>query len=161
MADADAPARSGRSWTRGERIIAVAGLLLIADLFLLPWHHFAVGVPKGLGLTAPGFTYNRNGVQNPHPNLGIAAVVLAGAMVLQVLAARTGRAAAAMPDVSQLHLVAGAAALGALVAKLLSFDQFLGTGAYLGILLAGGLAFGGYLRSQEAATGSERPISHP
>ena len=125
----------------------VAGSLLIVDLLLLPWHHYFVDVPTGdLGIELPTFSLDRTGVQTPDSNLGIAALVLAAAMVLQVLVAKLSPAVSSWPT---FHLVAGPAALGLLVAKLLVDNHFLGPGAWLGIALGVGVAVGGYVVSQE------------
>ncbi len=51
---------------------------------------------------------------------------------------------------AQVHLIAGAATLALLVLKLLGETHYLGFGCFLGLLLAAGLAFGGYTVSQEA-----------
>lgn len=158
MADADAPARGGRRWTQGERITIVMGLLLVGDLLLLPWHHFAIDVSaaKSLGVTLPSFSYDRNGAQAPHAYFGIAALILAAGMVIQIVATKVS---AAVPRLSQIHLIAGSAILGLLLAKLLSNDQFLGAGAYVGVLLGAGLAFGGFLLSQEADAAAGPAVS--
>ena len=153
------PRRSWRGWTRGEGLIVVAGVLLIADLVTLPWHHFAtnynfpdIGIDLGeLGVDLPRFALDRTGIQSPDGNLGIAALVLAGLMVVLVLAAKVNPG---LRRHSQIHLVAGPAALGLLTAKFLSNDHYLGSGAWGGMLLALGLAIGGYMLSQESSVGA-------
>lgn len=141
--------RSWRGWTRGEGLIVVAGTLLIADLVLLPWHHYALNLNTGdLPLELPTFALDRTGVQSPDSQLGIGALVLTGLMVVQLLAAK---ATSAVPKLAFLHLIVGPAAFGLLAAKLLSDDQFLGAGAWLGQLLGAAVALGGYFFSQEAA----------
>ena len=146
--EASAP-RSWRGWTRGEGIIVVAGILLVADLLLLPWHHYALNVDVGnLGIDLPTFSLDRNGVQSPNAGFGIAALLLTVLMVVLVLAAK---ARATPPTLGQLHLIAGPGVLGLLLAKLFSNDEFLGSGAWLGVLLAMGLAVGGYLASQDTS----------
>lgn len=141
--------RSWRGWTRGEGLVVVAGILLIADLVLLPWHHYALNVNTGdLPIELPTFALDRTGVESPDAQLGIGALVLAGVMVVQLLAAK---ATSAVPKWAFLHLIVGPAAFGLLAAKLLSDDQFLGAGAWLGQLLGAALALGGYFFSQEAA----------
>lgn len=157
MAQPEAVARrSWRGWTRGEGVVVVAGILLVADLLLLPWHHYALNVDVGnLGIELPRFSFDRNGVQSPNAILGIAALVLAALMVVQVLAAK---ASPAMPKLGQLHLIAGPAVLGLLLAKLFSNDDFLGSGAWLGVLLGIALAVGGYLLSQEASGYAGRTV---
>lgn len=123
--------------------------MLIADLVLLPWHHYALNVDTGgLPITLPSFALDRTGVESPDAQLGIGALLLAGLMVMHVLAAK---ASSAVPRLAFLHLIVGPGALGLLVAKLLSDDEFLGPGAWLGVLFGAALALGGYLVSQEAA----------
>lgn len=137
----------------------VAGALLVADLLVLPWHHYFVdaNTPE-LGIELPTFSLDRTGVQTPNSGLGIAACVLAAAMVLQVLLAKARSTIATWPT---FHLVAGPAALGLLVAKLLVDDNFLGTGAWLGLLLGLGVAIGGYLLSQEVPAEQRGVASSP
>jgi len=146
-----------RGWTRGEGLIVVAGVLLAADLVLMPWHHYALHVDvSNLGVSLPQFAYDRSGVQNPGALLGVASMTIAVLMTLQVVAAK------ARPAVARLavaHLVAGPAALGLLIAKLLSDDTFLGTGAWLGLLLGAALGLGGYMRSQESSALPETTLS--
>ena len=140
--------RRWRGWSRGEALIVVAGAFLVADLLLLPWHHYFVDVDTaGIGIELPTFSLNRTGVQTPDSNLGIAALVLTTAMVFQVIVAKVHPRIRMWPT---FHLVIGPAALGLLVAKLLADDSFLGAGAGLGIALGVGVAVGGYVVSQEA-----------
>ena len=99
-----------------------------------------------IGIQLPTFSLNRTGVQTPDSNLGIGALVLTVAMVLQVLATKVNPTIATWPT---FHLVVGPAALGLLVAKLLVDDNFLGAGAWSGIAVGVGVAVGGYVVSQE------------
>src|SRR5215213_2572464 len=104
MAESTPPAaRSWRGWSRGEGLILVSGALLVADLLLLPWHHYFVDVPTGdLGIQLPTFSLNRTGVQTPDSNLGIGALVLTAAMILQVLVTKVRPTIAKWPT---FHLV--------------------------------------------------------
>jgi hypothetical protein len=156
MADTEDATRRGREWTRGEQVVVAAGVLLILDLLVLPWHHFSLNVDlERFGIDVPSFTFDRRGVQNPQAFFGIAAVVVAAAMVLHILARKVR---AGVPRYEQLHLIAGPVAFGLLVAKLLANDAFLGVGAWVGTGLAAVLAFGGFLISQEATTGPDRSV---
>lgn len=151
--------RSRTGWSRGEAVVVVAGALLVADLLVLPWHHYFVDVgTPDIGIELPTFTYDRTGVQTPNPGLGIAALVLTAAMVLQVLVTKVRPT---IPKWPSFHLVVGPAALGLLVAKVLVDDNFLGAGAWLGLLLGLGVAVGGYLLSQEVPAGSDGGPSSP
>lgn len=159
MAEPDIAARRvWNGWTRGEGIVIVAGTLLVVDLLVLPWHHYFVNVDTpNLGIELPTFSYDRTGVQTPNAGFGIAALVLALAMVGQVAAAKFRPA---VPRMGSVHLVLGPAVFGLLLAKMLTDDNFLGMGAWLGLLLGAAVAVGGYLLSQEAPVPS-KPVGSP
>jgi hypothetical protein len=134
--------------TKGDKIVLGAGLLLIIDLLFLPWHKISV---------AGIIDVSRTGVQSPNAIYGVLALLLALVMVVQVAVAKL--TTAKLPEIpvpwGQVHLIAGAATFLLLLLKLLVETSSLGFGAYLGIILSGALAFGGYTISQEAkhATG--------
>jgi hypothetical protein len=146
----DGPTARRRRWTRGEATVVAAGALLVLDLLVAPWHSFGIDVAnlEQFGIELPEFDLDLRGVQDPHGSLGIASTVIAAVMVLQVVATKLSTA---MPRVEHLHLVGGAVVLGLLVSKLVSNDDYLGIGAWLGVALAAALAYGGFLLSQEAA----------
>jgi hypothetical protein len=152
----DGPAPPGRSWTRGEVLIVAAGALLVLDLFLAPWHRFAIDVNlEQFGVDLPSFRLDRRGVQNPQAFFGIASVVVAGLMVMQIVATKV------VPSVrraEQAHLIGGAVVLGLICAKFVANNDFLGIGAWLGIALAAALAYGGFLLSQETGAGTGRAV---
>jgi hypothetical protein len=129
--------------TKGDKIVAGAGLLLIIDLLFLPWHKINV---------AGILSVSRTGVQSPNSFYGILALLLAIVMVAQVVLSRL--TSVKLPDIpipwGQVHLVAGIAVFALLVLKLLVETSYLAFGAFLGVLLAAALAFGGYTISQEA-----------
>jgi hypothetical protein len=159
VVDSERAGRERRQWTRGERIVVAAGVLLIADLVAMPWHHFSLDVElQQFGIEVPSFTFDRRGVQNPQAFFGIAALVVTAAMVLLVLGAKFS---AAVPRWEQVHLIAGPVVLGLLVAKLIANNAFLGIGAWIGTGLAAVLAFGGFLLSQEVTTGQGRAAPAP
>jgi hypothetical protein len=153
MAEPHLPARPGRSWTHGETMVLVAGALLVADLILLPWHHYHLDTSAldKLGVHVPGFTRNVNGLHNPQVFFGVAALIVSVAMIVQILAAKFS---AAVPRQEQIHLVAGPVVLGLVLAKIVANHDFLGFGAWVGVVLAAGVAYGGYLLSQETPAGS-------
>jgi hypothetical protein len=76
-------------------------------------------------------------------------------MVLHVVATKVSPA---VPRAEQVHLVAGAVVLGLIVAKLMANNDFLGTGAWIGIALAAALAYGGFLLSQETTASTGRRV---
>jgi hypothetical protein len=122
----------------------VAGVLLAADLLLLPWHSYRLDVGD-LGIALPAFEIERTGVQSPRGAFGVIAVVLALAMAAHTVATKL---MAAVPRLEQLHLIAGAVVLGLVLAKLLADRDFLGIGAWAGTALAAALAYGGFALSQ-------------
>ena len=136
-----------RAWSRGERFVVAAGVLLAADLAFLPWHRIRLDrTVERFGVQVPSFRLDRTGLQDPNALLGIAALVVALAMVAHVLATRLH---AALRPAAPAQLVGGAVVLGLVVAKLLAHNKFLGPGAWAGLVLAGGVAFGGYLLAPE------------
>lgn len=137
-------------------IVVAAGALLVLDLFLAPWHRFAIDVNlEQFGVQLPSFRMDRHGVQNPQAFFGIASAVVAILMVAHIVATKVSPS---VPRAEQLHLVAGAVVLGLIVAKLMADNDFLGTGAWIGLVLAAALAYGGFLLSQETAAGAGRKV---
>ncbi|HUR22767.1 MAG TPA: hypothetical protein VMZ73_02740 [Acidimicrobiales bacterium] len=128
--------------TLGNKIVLGAGVLLILDLLFFPWHNVSVG-----GIV----DVNRTGVQSPNSFYGVLALLLALVMVAQVVVSKL--TTAKLPDIplpwSRVHLIAGIAVLALLLLKLLVETSFLGFGAFLGLILAAALAYGGYTISQE------------
>ena len=130
--------------SRGERTIVIAGVLLVIDLLFLPWH--SITVPY-IG------SVDRNGISSPNAFLGFLAALGAAAMVAQVIVSRF--TSATVPELPvpwpRAHMIGGLAVAGLLLLKLLLQTSFLGFGAYVGILVAAGLAFGGYTVNQESS----------
>ncbi|MDQ3722347.1 MAG: hypothetical protein M3376_04620 [Actinomycetota bacterium] len=129
----------------GERIVLYAGLLLIVDLVFLPWHRVDIG---GLDID---FDLTRSGVQDPNGGYGVAAVVLMLLMIAQIALARL--LSVRLPSLpvpwSQVHLILGIFVAVLLVIKLIRETEFLGYGAYSGILAGILVAYGGYRIAQE------------
>jgi hypothetical protein len=149
-----APPGARRTWTRGERMVVVAGALLVLDLALAPWHHITLSADLAqFGIEVPSVAYDRKAIQDPQSFFGRAALVIAAAMVLQVVAAKL---VTAVPRWEQVHLLAGPAVLGLLIAKLIANHEFLGLGAWAGLVLAAILAYGGFILSQETPGGYGR-----
>ncbi|MDQ6727855.1 MAG: hypothetical protein M3066_17080 [Actinomycetota bacterium] len=123
------------SLTRGEKVVVRAGALLIIDLLFFPWHR----VPPGL---------TRTGVQTPNSLQGTIAFLLAVAMVAQILMARSS-SSPPNPTLVRLQPVAGMAVVAALAWKLTLAAIYLSVGAYLGVALALGVAYGGLLVGKE------------
>jgi len=128
--------------TLGEKIIGGAGVLLVLDLLLFPWHTIDLGI----------VSVSRSGIESPNGFWGILAMLAALAMVAVVVATRFS--SAKVPDLpiplGQAMFFAGIAVAALLLIKLISETSFLGFGAFLGILLGGAMAYGGFLYRGEA-----------
>lgn len=133
--------------SQGERIVLIAGVLLIIDLLFLPWHSIDIGgAAEALGVDT-----TQSGVQAPNGFYGVVALILTIVMVAQIVLDKLTGVALPNPPVpwAQVHLIAGVAVAVALVIKLIVETDFLGFGAYLGVLLGLTVAFGAYSISQE------------
>ena len=134
--------------TLGEKIVAGAGILLVVDLLFLPWHDIDLGF--GLG------SVSRSATESPNGFWGLLALLLTIAIVV-VLALRNFTDTK-LPDLPvpwpQAIFYACLAVLGLLVLKLVIEMDFLGFGAWLGLLLAAGMAYGGFLISKDAPAGT-------
>lgn len=133
--------------SQGERIVLVAGVLLIIDLLFLPWHSVDLpGAAEALGVDTT-FT----AVQAPNAFYGIVALILTLVMVVQIVLAKLTTVALPDPPVpwAQIHVSAGITVAIMLVIKLIVETDSLGFGAFLGVLLGLTVAFGGYSISQE------------
>lgn len=128
--------------TLGERIVLGAGFFLILDLLFFPWYD-----------VGPLFGGTRRAVDPPHSFYGVVALLVTIVMFGHVVVWRL--ASATLPELpvswGVVHLVAGVAVLGLLLMKLLTETDFLSYGAYLGLLLAAVLAYGGYVINRETS----------
>ncbi len=131
--------------SQGERIVLVAGVLLIVDLLLLPWHS-APDIPEGIG-----FDPTRTAVQEIYPAYGIAAVVLTALMIVQIVLARLLSVRLPAPALPwpQVHLILGIFVAVVLAIKLYRETELLGYGAYSGVLAGILVAYGGWSISRE------------
>lgn len=131
----------------GERIMALAGVLLLLDVLVLPWHRISVGI----GVF--GLTVSRTGVQSPNGFVGLLIALVALAVVARiVLSEFTSVELPALPvPWERADLIAGAAAAALVLLKLVLETSYLSIGAWLAVPLAGGLAYGGYVRGHEPA----------
>ena len=137
----------GGRLSQGERIVLVAGVLLIADLLFLPWHDIDLG-----GLDEVVDT-TVTAVQEPYAGYGIAAIVLTAIMVAQIALAKLLSVRMPQPPVpwSQIHLLLGIFVAVVLVIKLVRLTDSLGYGAYSAILAGILVAYGGYRIAAEPA----------
>lgn len=131
------------SLSRGEKVVMRAGGVLLVDLLFFPWHRFTG--PIGLfGISDP----TRTAVQTPNSLQGTIAFLVTVAMVAQILMARSS-STRPNPTLIRLQPVGGMAVLAVLAWKLAIDTSYLSVGAYLGIALAAGVAYGGVLRGKE------------
>lgn len=144
--------------TLGDKIIGGTGIVLLIDLLFLPWHSVDVGFTS----------FTRTAIQSPNGFWGILAMLLTVAVVLLALLPQL--TSVEIPEMPIPHADAvfygACAVLGLLLLKLLLETDSLGFGAFLGLLLAAGLAFGGFSNWQEhkktgGAGGSSQPGSTP
>jgi len=133
--------------SQGERIVLIGGVLLIADLLLLPWHAVELGADLE-GLVDTTLT----AVQDPYAAYGIAAVVLTAVMIAQIVLSRL--LSARLPELpvpwSQIHLTLGIFVAVVLVIKLVRLNDSLGYGAYSGVLAGILVAYGGWSIARQA-----------
>ena len=140
----------------GEKIIIVAGLVLLIDGFL-PWYSIDLGQFGN---------FTRNGWESPGALWSMLAVLIGLAMGAVVVL--KGLTEVEIPDnvggVSwpKILLGGGVAALVLVVIKFLNESSNLGFGFYLGIVAAAALAAGGFLMfREESAVGPSGPPPGP
>ncbi len=144
-------------------MIVLSGVPLVVVLWRVPWHRFGLSIAddfRRLGLEEIPFfrPIEATALENPNSFLGRGAIILTALMVVAVVAGKLAAARKPLPPTwQQMHLIAGAAVLGLLLAKLVAQSEFLALGAWLGLGLGALLAYGGYIRSQEAATAGGAP----
>ena len=131
---------------RSQQIIAASGLLLLIDLLFLPWHRVTVGIPGLAEVSA-----SRSAVQSPIAFLGFLAFLGAAALVAHVVVSEFTEVE--LPELpvtwGRADLIASVTVAGLLLLKLVLKPDHLGIGAWMGLLLAAALAYGGVRRYQE------------
>lgn len=131
-----------------EKIVLGAGIVLIIDLVFLPWHSIE-SVIFDVSITSTA-------IESPNSFWGVLAMLVTMAMVTVIVVTRF--TTAKLPDLPvplpQAMSVAGITVLALLGFKLLLETDALGFGAWLGILLAAGLAYGGAQMKKEAGPAS-------
>lgn len=137
--------------TPGERIVLIAGGVLLIDLLFLPWHDFYLGI----------LSVSRTAIESPKAFWGVLAALVTAAMVAAVVVTRF--TSAKLPELpvplGQAMFLGGVGVAGLLVLKLLLKTDSLGFGAWLGLLLGGVLAYGGSLMRRESEGASPPPAS--
>jgi hypothetical protein len=129
------------SYSRGEQFVLVAGGCLIVSLAFFPWRK----LPRLVAFL--GGDPTQTALQPPNQLQGTLAFLVVVAMVAQVFMAR--RSTHVNPALARLQPAAGLAVLGLLAWKLASDTTYLSVGAYLGMGLAAGLAYGGLILAKE------------
>jgi hypothetical protein len=133
--------------TQGERITVIAGLILIIDLLFLPWHKVSTVV---FGQTISG---TASAIESPNGFYGVLALILTIVLVGVILARLGGVKLPDLPaPLGQIIMIVGIVIFVLLLIKLLAETDFLGFGAYLGILLGAAVAFGAYSIKKEGAS---------
>jgi hypothetical protein len=131
--------------------MSIAGVLLLLDVLILPWHRISIGA----GVF--GINVNRTGVQSPNGFYGVLIALVAVAVVARIgLSEFTSVELPELPVTwERADLIAGVAAAALVLLKLIAETSYLSTGAWLAVPLAGALAYGGYLRSREVTPTAE------
>jgi hypothetical protein len=130
--------------SRGERFVVVAGGLLLLSLVAFPWHK----LPE-LGFLGGDPTLTA--MQPPNQLQGTLAFLVTVAMIAQVIMTRYTNQRV-NPTLVKLQAPAGMAVFALLAWKLASETSYLSVGAYLGLVFAGALAYGGFMLSREPQT---------
>jgi predicted secreted protein len=140
--------------SQGERIVLFAGVLLIIDLLFVAWYSVDISVlPLDVRRLAAGVDTTLTGVQSPYAGYGVAAVILTGVMIAQIVLARLLSVRLPAPGLpwSQIHLVAGIFVAVVLVIKLVRDLEALAFGSYSGVLAGILVGYGGYCIAREDA----------
>ncbi|MBA2283690.1 MAG: hypothetical protein M3527_04395 [Actinomycetota bacterium] len=138
--------------TLGDKIVAATGIVLLITLVVLPWHSIdlceGLGDTGGLGISC---SFKRTAIQSPNGFFGLLALLLTIAIVAAVLIRKlTTTDLPTLPVGWGKAIFFGSlAALALLLLKLVIETTALGFGSYLAILLAAGMAYGGFLLSKE------------
>jgi hypothetical protein len=130
----------------GDRIVAGAGILLFIDLLFFPWHRVSVGVGP-FRVTA-----TRSALESPNAFWGWLAFLLTIAVVTTVILRRLS--SVKLPDLplpwNQATFFATIAVEALLVIKLVVETRYLGFGAWVALVLAAAMIYGGFLVSRQA-----------
>ena len=140
---------SGFSWgalSRASQILIGASLLLFIDLFF-PWNKFCFG---DICATANGWH-----------RFGLLAGVLAIAIVVLELLAAMGTDLLANSNKGTIMLALAVGTLASAILRVLMDSEGMAWGAWLGLILALGVAYGGWLRYQEAGGGTTTTTTPP
>ena len=132
----------------GEKIIVIAGLVLLIDGFL-PWYSVDLG---------PFGSFTRNGWQSPGALWSMLAILIGLAMA-GVVAVKLSTEGVIPENVGgftwpKIFLGGGVASAVLILIKLLNESSHMGFGFYIGILCVAALAVGGVLMYREEMAGA-------
>jgi hypothetical protein len=132
----------------GEKIIVIAGLLLLIDGFL-PWYDVDLG---------PFGSVTRNGWESPGAIWSVLAILLGLAMAA-VVGVKISTEGVIPENVGgftwpKIFLGGGVASAVLILIKLLNESSHMGFGFYIGILCVAALAVGGVLMYREEMAGA-------
>jgi hypothetical protein len=131
-----------------DKILGGTGIILIIDLLFFPWHHISISF-GGIDVASKSY----NALSGTGEFWGFLALLLTLAVVGVLIV--TKFTSTTMPDLpvplNQAIFYTSIATLVLLLLKLVLETDYLGFGAYFGILLAAGMTYGGFLKSKEPA----------
>jgi hypothetical protein len=151
----------------GERIIAIAAIVLFIDGFL-PWYKVGVSA-KVSSVTLFSVHASRNGWQSPGALWSFLAI-LVGLAMLAVIAIRVFELASLPEKLGSLGwglvtFIAGAATLLFVILKWVNEHSYLSYGFWIGLVCTLALTAGGYLAAAERGelppVGNTRPAAGP
>lgn len=132
--------------TLADKVLAGTGIVLLIDLLFLPWHNIDLGI----------VSVTRSGVESPNSGWGILALIVT--IVVLVAVALTRFSTTELPrmpvPLNRAVFIGAVVVLVFLVIKLVAETDFLGIGAWLGIVLGAGFAYGGFLKDREPSSTS-------
>ena len=127
--------------TLADKVIGATGVLLVIDLLVLPWHD----------IDFLGGSIKRSAIESPNGFWGILALLLTLAILAALVVTRltTAKLPQLPLPLERAIFFATIAVLALLLLKLVVETDFLGFGAWVGLLLAAGMVYGGFVKSQE------------
>ncbi len=138
--------------TLGDKIAGGCGIVLVIGLLFLPWHSWDFG----------GYGGSYSAVEGTNQFWAYLALLLTLAVVGTIIV--TKLTSVELPELpiplNQAIFFATIATTVLLILKLILETNSLGWGAWLNIILAGGMTYGGFLISQDtgsASTGESDP----
>jgi hypothetical protein len=123
--------------TLGDKIAGICGVLLLIGLLFLPWHSVDLGFAD----------YTRKAIQSPGAFWGwLAFLCTAGTLAIIIVDRTTEAERPELPvGYYQLAFFLTLATGALLLLKLILETDYLGWGAWVNLLLTGGMIYGGFL----------------